>query len=56
MPSPIFLARPSSYSRRSKLMILCSLIGLSGFIFGFVAIARRGFGYDCKYGKPYQCL
>ncbi|KAL0282611.1 UNVERIFIED_CONTAM: putative beta-1,3-galactosyltransferase 13 [Sesamum angustifolium] len=48
----LFYARPSSYSRRSKLMILCSLIGLSGFIFGFVAIARRGFGNDCKYGKP----
>ncbi|KAK4387130.1 putative beta-1,3-galactosyltransferase 14 [Sesamum angolense] len=54
MPSSpkLFYARPSSYGRRSKLLILCSLIGLSGFIFGFVAIARRGFGYDCKYGKP----
>ncbi|KAL0320616.1 UNVERIFIED_CONTAM: putative beta-1,3-galactosyltransferase 14 [Sesamum radiatum] len=55
MPSSpkLFYARPSSYSRRSTLLILCSLIGLSGFIFGFVAISPRGgFWYDCKYGKP----
>ncbi|KAL0406742.1 UNVERIFIED_CONTAM: putative beta-1,3-galactosyltransferase 14 [Sesamum latifolium] len=54
MPSSpkLFYARPSSYSRRSTLLVLCSLIGLSGFTFGFVAVSRRGFGYDCKCGKP----
>ncbi|KAL2483567.1 putative beta-1 [Forsythia ovata] len=54
MPSSpkLFHARPSSYSRRSTVLILCLLIGLSGFIFGFIAISRQGLGYRCKYTKP----
>ncbi|XP_075482675.1 putative beta-1,3-galactosyltransferase 14 [Primulina tabacum] len=54
MPSSqkFFYARPSSYSRRSTALILCLLIGISGFIFGFVAIWRRGLGYECEFGKP----
>ncbi|KAL2466781.1 putative beta-1 [Abeliophyllum distichum] len=54
MPSSpkLFHARTSSYSRRSTVLILCLLIGLSGFIFGFIAISRQGLGYRCKYVKP----
>ncbi|KAI3466053.1 hypothetical protein Pfo_022716 [Paulownia fortunei] len=54
MPSSpkLFYARPSSYSRRSTVLILCLVIGLSGFIFGFIAVSRRELGSKCKYGKP----
>ncbi|KAK4484679.1 hypothetical protein RD792_007268 [Penstemon davidsonii] len=50
MPSSpkLFYARPSSYSRRSTILILCILIGISGFI----AISREALGYKCKYSKP----
>ncbi|KAL7249669.1 hypothetical protein ACSBR1_011786 [Camellia fascicularis] len=50
-----FYARPSSsssYSRRSTVLILCFLIGLTGFVFGFVAILRQPLGYKCRDGKP----
>ncbi|KAL3821246.1 hypothetical protein ACJIZ3_007151 [Penstemon smallii] len=54
MPSSpkLFYARPSSYSRRSTVLNLFILIGISGFIFGFVAISRQALGYKCKYSKP----
>ncbi|MCD7448889.1 hypothetical protein HAX54_046983 [Datura stramonium] len=58
MPSnpKIFTARPSySYyyhSRRSTILILCFVVGFAGFIFGFIAISRRGLGYSCKYAEP----
>lgn len=54
MPSPpkLFHARQPSYSRRLTVLILCFLIGISGFIFGFIAISRQGLGYRCKYAKP----
>ncbi|KAH0719781.1 hypothetical protein KY290_004695 [Solanum tuberosum] len=58
MPSnpKIFTARSSySYfyhSRRSKILILCFLIGFAGFVFGFIAISRRGLGNSCKYAEP----
>ncbi|MCD9643542.1 hypothetical protein HAX54_031125 [Datura stramonium] len=50
-----FNAWPSSsfvYSRRSKVLILCSLIGLAGFVFGFIAISRQALGSKCKYAEP----
>ncbi|KAM7498637.1 hypothetical protein LguiA_023051 [Lonicera macranthoides] len=52
--SKLFHARhtSSSYSRRSTALILCFLIGITGFIFGFVAISRQSLGYKCKYTKP----
>ncbi|CAK9151690.1 unnamed protein product [Ilex paraguariensis] len=55
MPSSpkFFYARPSSYSHRSTVLIVCFLIGLSGFVFGFVAISRHSLsGYKCRYDKP----
>ncbi|CAA0816341.1 Probable beta-1-3-galactosyltransferase 14 [Striga hermonthica] len=55
MPSSpkFFHARPHSWnSRRLTAMILCSLVGFSCFVFGFVAISRAGLGKGCKYGKP----
>lgn len=58
MPSnpKIFTARSSySYyyhSRRSTILILFFLIGFAGFVFGFIAISRRGLGYSCKYAEP----
>lgn len=58
MPSnpKIFTARSSYshfyHSRRSKILILCCLIGFAGFLFGFIAISRRGFGDSCKYAEP----
>ncbi|KAL7143422.1 hypothetical protein ABFS83_08G189500 [Erythranthe nasuta] len=54
MPSSpkLFYARPSSYSRRSAVLIFCLLIGFSGFVFGFIAISRQGLGSNCKFGKP----
>lgn len=47
-----FNARPSSYTRRSTVLILCLLIGLAGFLFGFVAITRSSLGSNCKTSKP----
>ncbi|KAK4342106.1 hypothetical protein RND71_037922 [Anisodus tanguticus] len=50
-----FNAWPSStsiYSRRSTVLILCSLIGLAGFIFGLIAISRQSLGSKCKYDEP----
>ncbi|KAM3222588.1 putative beta-1,3-galactosyltransferase 13 [Capsicum chacoense] len=48
-----FKAWPSSvYSRRSTVLILCSLIGLAGFVFGFIAISKQNLGYKCKYTEP----
>nr|XP_009619733.1 probable beta-1,3-galactosyltransferase 14 [Nicotiana tomentosiformis] len=50
-----FNAWPSSSplnSRRSTVLILCSLIGLAGFVFGFIAISRQGLGHKCKYAEP----
>ncbi|KAF7141271.1 hypothetical protein RHSIM_Rhsim06G0206500 [Rhododendron simsii] len=54
MPSypKYFNARPSSYTRRSTVLILCLLIGLTGFLFGFVAITRSSLGSNCKTSKP----
>uniref|UniRef100_A0A5B7A569 Hexosyltransferase n=1 Tax=Davidia involucrata TaxID=16924 RepID=A0A5B7A569_DAVIN len=57
MPSSpkFFHPRPSSYTRRSTVLIFCLLIiGLSGFVFGFVAISRQSLGYNnkCKNGTP----
>ncbi|KAK2986608.1 hypothetical protein RJ640_004364 [Escallonia rubra] len=54
MPSSpkFFYPRPSSYSRRSTAVILCLLIGVTGFIFGFVAISRQSLGANCRYAKP----
>lgn len=58
MPSnpKIFTARSSySYyyhSRRSTILILCFLIGFAGFVFGVIAISRRGLGNSCKYAEP----
>ncbi|GMP65874.1 hypothetical protein CsSME_00026485 [Camellia sinensis var. sinensis] len=46
-----FYARPSSYTRRSTVLILCFLIGFTGFIFGFVAISGQNLGYKCRSGK-----
>lgn len=53
MPSSpkLFYARPSSYSRRSTVLILCLLIGLSVFL-GLIAISRRALGSKCKNVKP----
>ncbi|OIT36989.1 PREDICTED: probable beta-1,3-galactosyltransferase 14 [Nicotiana attenuata] len=50
-----FNAWPSSSplnSRRSTVVILCSLIGLAGFVFGFIAISRQSLGHKCKYAEP----
>ncbi|PIN16561.1 Galactosyltransferase [Handroanthus impetiginosus] len=47
----LFYARPSSYSRRSAVLILFLLIGCSCML-GFIAISRRGLGSKCKYSKP----
>ncbi|KAJ8534503.1 hypothetical protein K7X08_016231 [Anisodus acutangulus] len=49
-----FTARSYYYnSRRSTILTLCFLIGLSGFIFGFTMISKRILGgYNCKYAKP----
>ncbi|KAH0651359.1 hypothetical protein KY285_031486 [Solanum tuberosum] len=52
-----FNAWPSSssssiYSRRSTVLILCSLIGVAGFMFGFIAISKQGLGSNCKYAEP----
>lgn len=54
MPSSpkLFHARQSSSSRRLTVLILCFLIGISGFIFGFIVISQQGLGYRCKYAKP----
>lgn len=54
MPSSpkLFYARPSTYTRGSTILLLCVLFGLSGFIFGFIAISRNGLENKCKYGKP----
>ncbi|MCD7468623.1 hypothetical protein HAX54_006987 [Datura stramonium] len=58
MPSnpKIFTARPSySYyyhSRRSVILIYVLLWSFNRFIFGFIAISRRGLGYSCKYAEP----
>lgn len=55
MPSSpkFFAARSSSsYTRRSTAAIVCFLIGITGFLFGFIALAKEGFGYSCKYAKP----
>ncbi|KAL2476417.1 putative beta-1 [Abeliophyllum distichum] len=52
MPRKLFYARPSSFSRRSKLLIFSLLIGLSGFILGFIVISRQNSGYKCEYNKP----
>ncbi|KAF3658059.1 putative beta-1,3-galactosyltransferase 13 [Capsicum annuum] len=52
----IFTARSSYWynynSRRSAILILCFLIGFAGFVFGFIAISRRGLGNSCKYAEP----
>ncbi|PSS05861.1 Beta-1,3-galactosyltransferase [Actinidia chinensis var. chinensis] len=45
-------ARPSSHAWRSTVLILFFLIGLAGFVFGFVAISRQISGYKCRTGKP----
>lgn len=52
-----FNAWPSSssssvYFRRSTVLILCSLIGIAGFMFGFIAISKQGLGSNCKYAEP----
>ncbi|XP_015082231.1 probable beta-1,3-galactosyltransferase 14 [Solanum pennellii] len=53
-----FNAWPSSsssstiYSRRSTVLIFCSLIGVAGFMFGFIAISKQGLGSNCKYAEP----
>lgn len=54
MPSypKYFNARPSPYTRRSTVLILCLVIGLTGFLFGFVAITRSSLGSECKTSKP----
>lgn len=56
MPSSpkIFPARSSShsYTRRPVVAVVCSLIGITCFILGVVAISRVGFGYRCKYPGP----
>ncbi|KAG8364870.1 hypothetical protein BUALT_Bualt18G0043400 [Buddleja alternifolia] len=55
MPSSspkLFYARPSSYSRRSTVLIISLLFGLSGFIFGFITISQQGLGYKCTFSKP----
>ncbi|XP_051114652.1 probable beta-1,3-galactosyltransferase 14 [Andrographis paniculata] len=53
MPSSpkLFYARPSTYSRRSTVLILCALIGLFG-LFGIISFSRHGLEKNCKYGKP----
>ncbi|PHT35512.1 putative beta-1,3-galactosyltransferase 13 [Capsicum baccatum] len=52
----IFTARSSYWynynSRRSAILILCFLLGFAGFVFGFIAISRRGLGNSCKYAEP----
>ncbi|KAF8409032.1 hypothetical protein HHK36_005104 [Tetracentron sinense] len=56
MPSSpkIFYSRQSglSYTRRSWILIACLLIGITGFVFGFVAILRPSSGYKCKNSEP----
>nr|GMC74724.1 probable beta-1,3-galactosyltransferase 14 [Ipomoea batatas] len=56
MPSSpkYFTARPLTYSssRRSTALILFLLIGLIGFVFGFIASSRQGLGRRCEYIKP----
>ncbi|CAA2953466.1 probable beta-1,3-galactosyltransferase 14 [Olea europaea subsp. europaea] len=52
MPPKLFYARPSSFSRRSKFLIFCLVIGLSGFILGFIVISRPNLGHKCEYNKP----
>uniref|UniRef100_A0A5B7A3T2 Hexosyltransferase n=1 Tax=Davidia involucrata TaxID=16924 RepID=A0A5B7A3T2_DAVIN len=54
MPSSpkFFHPRPSSHTRRSTVLIFCFLIGLFGFLFGFVAISRQSLGYKCKNDPP----
>ncbi|CAL5356615.1 unnamed protein product [Camellia sinensis] len=50
-----FYARPSSsfsYSRRSTVLILYFLIGLTDFVFDFAAISRQPLGYKCRDDKP----
>lgn len=42
---------PSYSSRRSTVLILCSLIGVAGFLFGCIAISKLGFGSNCKYAE-----
>ncbi|KAH7861400.1 hypothetical protein Vadar_025626 [Vaccinium darrowii] len=53
MPSypKYFNARPSSYTRRSTVLILCFLIGITGFLFGFIAITRSS-SNKCQTSKP----
>ncbi|GAA0140456.1 glycosyltransferase [Lithospermum erythrorhizon] len=56
MPSSpkFFHARPSSSSvaRRSVAMVVCLVIGLSGFVFGIMSISRQGLASKCNYTKP----
>nr|GLL22715.1 probable beta-1,3-galactosyltransferase 13 [Ipomoea trifida] len=56
MPSSpkYFTARPLTYSssRRSTALILFLLIGLAGFVFGFIVSSRQGLGHRCEYIKP----
>ncbi|KAL3849274.1 hypothetical protein ACJIZ3_011156 [Penstemon smallii] len=51
MPSSpkLFYARPSSYSRRSTVLIICIIIAT---IIGFIVILRQTLGYKCKFDKP----
>ncbi|XP_052177083.1 probable beta-1,3-galactosyltransferase 14 [Diospyros lotus] len=54
MPSSPKYAYPrssSSYSRRLTVLLLCFLIGLAGFVFGFLAIPSRSAAYKCR-SKP----
>ncbi|XP_019193865.1 PREDICTED: probable beta-1,3-galactosyltransferase 13 [Ipomoea nil] len=57
MPSSpkYFTARPLTYSsssRRSTPLILFLLIGLAGFVFGFIASSRQSLGHRCENIKP----
>lgn len=54
MPSSpkVFHARSSTYTHRTTVLILCFLIGITGFIFGSVAISKQSLGYKCENSKP----
>lgn len=55
MPSSpkFFHARPSSisYTRRLPILILCLLIGSTGFVIGLISILRPISGYRCRNGE-----
>ncbi|RAL49096.1 hypothetical protein DM860_015087 [Cuscuta australis] len=42
----------NSYSRRSTALVVFFFIGITGFVFGLIAVSRQGLGHRCEYKEP----